>query len=136
MILHTLHTENLGAHLGQEAILNKLKERYYWPQMGETIKDYIQSCDTCQRKGSQVHRESLNSIKVYQPFEQVGIDFKGPLPVIENNNRYIIVAIDYFTKWVEAKAVIDCKANTTANFIYENIICKHGAPQIILSDRG
>ena len=66
--------------------------------MGEIIKNYIQTYDICQCKGNQTHKETLNSIKVYQPFEQIRIDFKGPLPITENSNRYIIVAIDYFIK--------------------------------------
>ena len=64
------------------------------------------------------------------------IDFVGPLPLTTSGNKYIIVAMDYFTKWPEAKAVSNATAEQVAIFIYEDIICRHGCPQRILSDRG
>jgi transposase InsO family protein len=59
-----------------------------------------------------------------------------PLPVTELENKYIIVAIDYFMKWVETKVVKVDNAEEVAIFIYEDIICRYGCPQRILSDRG
>ena len=78
----------------------------------------------------------LIPIKVKALFHRVGIDIKGPLPITSDNNRYIIIAMDYFTKWPEAKAIADIKAETVAKFIYEEIICRHGTPEELLSDRG
>src|SRR2546430_17379755 len=72
----------------------------------------------------------------HSPFYQIGIDFVGPLPLTSNGNKYIIVAMDYLTKWPEAQAVPNANAETTANFLYETIISRHGCPQKILSDRG
>ncbi|CAJ0846997.1 1853_t:CDS:2, partial [Entrophospora sp. SA101] len=69
-------------------------------------------------------------------FDRVGIDIVGPLPITSSENRYIIVATEYLTKWPEARAIKDIQANTVAQFIYEDIICRHGAPKVLLSDRG
>ncbi|CAB4494325.1 unnamed protein product [Rhizophagus irregularis] len=126
-----------GAHLGIDAIIGKIKDQYYWPQLGEdVIKEYIRTCDNCQRRGPTNRREELIPIPVKGPFHRIGIDIKGPLPITSSGNRYIIVAIDYFTKWPEARAISNIKAETVAKFIYEEIICKHGVPQEILSDKG
>jgi hypothetical protein len=75
------------------------------------------------------------SIAVEQPFDQVGIDYVGPLPRTTQENHYIIIANKYLTKWVEAAAVSDCTAKTTAQFIYQDIICRHRTPKEILTDR-
>jgi hypothetical protein len=135
-ILYHLHTDMSGAHMGIDAVIGKIKDRYYWPQLGEDVKKYIQTCDVCQRRGPSNRREELIPIPVQGPFHRIGIDIKGPLPITSNGNRYIIVAMDYFTKWPEAIAIPNIKAETVAKFIYEQIICRHGVPQEILSDRG
>ena len=135
LILYTLHDEQ-GVHLGISSTYNKTKKRYYWPNMFEDIKQYIQTCDICQRRGHEIVRQDLTPIEVKAPFYRIGIDIKGPLPITNQGNRYIIVAMDYLTKWPEAKALSDIKATTVAKFIYEEIICRHGTPTVLQSDRG
>jgi hypothetical protein len=131
-----LHNHPLGGHLGTDIVFNKVRNLYYWPQMYENIKEYIRACDSCQRRGRKRNPEPLQPIPVGNPFEKIGIDFVGPLSVTSQNNKYIIVATDYFTKWPEARPVSEATAASAANFIYEDIICRHGCPQVILSDRG
>jgi hypothetical protein len=135
-LMYMMHNHELSAHFGIKATQNKIREKYYWKNMLKDIEIYVKSCDSCQRRGKPVGKNELHPIKVREPFYQVGIDFVGPLPVTELGNKYIIVAIDYFTKWVEAKAVRVDNAEEVAIFIYEDIICRHGCLQRILSDRG
>ena len=81
-------------------------------------------------------REPLHPIVVTGAFDRIGIDFAGPFPQTTKMNKYVIVAIDYLTKWVEAWATIDNTAATTAKFLFQDIISRHGTPRIIQSDRG
>ena len=104
--------------------------------MFKDIRSYVQSCDSCQRRGKSQDRQLLNPIPIQRPFYQIGIDFVGPLPRTSNRNRYIIVAIDYFTKWPEAKPLLRATAEATSDFIYNEIICRHGCPTYLVSDRG
>jgi len=104
--------------------------------MRTDIKDFVKSCPICQFTGSRKFKEPLHPIKVGQPFDHIIIDLIGPNQITQQNNRYIITAIDYLTKWPEAKAVPTKEATEVAKFIFEEIICRHGCPKIIQSDQG
>ena len=136
LILFNLHKDLTEAHLGIETTYEKLKERYYWPQMYESVRRYVQQCDACQRRGAPNRKEKSHPIAVKGPFHQIGIDIKGPLPITTKGNRYLIVVMDYLTKWLEAKPLKQVKAIDVAEFIFKEIISRHGVPEVILTDRG
>lgn len=137
-ICFAYHDGIIGGHFGIDKTREKIITRYYWKGMGTFIRDYVKSCPDCQtKKLEQLPKAGLlNPIQVEGPFEMVGIDFSGPFRVSAKGNRYIIVAIDHFTKWVECKALVKADQYETGVFIVENIIMRHGAPLKILSDRG
>ncbi len=134
-ILSLVHEHLLSGHFGLEAILTKLKKRYYWPKMKNDIKSYIQTCDQCQRRGKTTNENELHLIKIKELFYQWGIDIVGSLTETSRRNKYIVVAINYFTKYPEARALTNANAKSVANFIYENIICRHRCSRKIISDR-
>ena len=65
---------------------------------------------------------------VFAPFEKWGINVVGPLPKTQSGKEFILVAIDYMTKWVEATATSSIKARDVAQFIYRNICTRFGVP--------
>ena len=73
-----------------------------------------------------------------EPFQKWGLDYVGPFqpPVMRTDNRYVIVATDSCTKWVEAKALRDNTAASTTKFLYEYIWCRYGDPIELVSDQG
>lgn len=77
----------------------------------------------------------LNNILEVELFDVWGIDFMGPFPSFYNN-RYILVAVDYVSKWVEAKALPTNDGNVLVDFIRKNIFSRYGAPRAIISDGG
>ena len=77
----------------------------------------------------------LHPIEPKAPFQRIEIDIVGPLTITKKGNRYIVTAMDYFTKWPIAKAIKEAIAKTVSKFIYEKIICEHGCPQVLQSDR-
>ena len=117
------HNDPTAGHFSVDIMFDKIKSRYYWPQMYENIREYVKSCDSCQRRGKYKQNEPLHPIPVHSPFYQIGIDFVGPLPKTKEENKYIITVVDYLTKWPEVKAVPKATAEQTAIFIYEEIIC-------------
>jgi len=135
-VLYMFHNDPTAGHFSVDKMFEKIRDRYYWPQMYENIREYVKTCDACQRRGKSRRNELLHPIPVHSPFYQIGIDIVGPLPRTKDGNRYIITAIDYLTKWPEAKPVQEATAEQVAIFIYEDIICRHGCPTKILSDRG
>ena len=105
--------------------------------MQKQVYDFVKTCDVCQRRGPPPKRpERLYPLKVGGPFDRVGIDMVGPLPITPRGNKYIIVATDYLTRWPEARATTDATAATAATFLTDCIFTQHGAPRELLSDRG
>jgi len=135
-ILYNMHSVPNAGHFGIKATIDKTRQRYFWPTMGTDIKKYVETCDICQRQGKPTKNEELRPIKVGQAFDRLGIDIVGPLKPTSTMKKYIIVATDYFTKWPEARAIEKADAITVAWFLYDEIICRHGCPREILSDRG
>ena len=70
------------------------------------------------------------------PFAQWGIDIMGPLPQGKKKVKFLLVAIDYFTKWVEAEALAMITEAKVRSFVWKNIVCRFGIPQTIISDSG
>ena len=98
----------------------------------------VKKCDKCQRFGNvqRLPAERLTTITSPWPFAQWGIDIVGPLPRGKGQVKFLLVAIDYFTKWVEAEALSTITEAKIQSFVWKNIICRFGIPQIIISDNG
>jgi len=135
-VLFSMHSDPLAGHFNVLSTLQRISVRYFWPQMGEDVRRYVKSCDACQRRGRPRTREPLHPIKIGQPFDKVGIDIVGPLPLTKSNKRYIMVATEYLTRWPEARALSDASAASVASFFIDEIICRHGSPRELLSDQG
>lgn len=106
--------------------------------MHKDVKRYCLTCHLCQTKKhlGKLNKAPLKPIVVNTPWSLIGIDVTGPLKQSSNGNKYVIVAVDYFTKFCVAKAVHDFTAETTAKFVFEEVVCKLGAPKGIMSDQG
>ncbi|GJR48823.1 reverse transcriptase domain-containing protein [Tanacetum coccineum] len=116
---------------------NKLNpRRFYWPTIYKDAHDFVTRCDICQRQGkiSQHDEMPQNSIQVCEIFDIWGIDFMGPFPS-SRGNKYILVAVDYLSKWVEAKALPTNDVRVVCKFL-KTLFSRFGAPRAIISDRG
>lgn len=130
------HSHPLGGHFAYKTTLNKISLRYYWPGMANQIKEYISKCAYCQKEGKPMIQEQLNPIAVSsEPFSKIGIDIKH-VSTSRGGHRYIVAAICYLTKWVEAEPLRVQNASEIALFVYNRIITTHGCPRIIISDNG
>ena len=111
----------------------------WWLTVYNDARKWVVGCDTCERARKPLKRDFmlLNPSHAQELFEQWGLDFVGPLKVSRMHRcQYIVVATEYLTKWVEAKALPDNSAVSIAKFIYEQIITQYGIPLHIMSDCG
>ena len=137
-VLINAHDLPTGGHLGVNKTYAKLRDRYFWPKMYMDVQHWCLSCEHCAKKKSPKQRQTapLLPIPVEAPFEKVSCDISGPWPVTHNNNRYILVFVDMCTKWTEAFAIPNIEAKTVAEIFVNEIVSRHGAPRVLLSDRG
>ena len=132
------HEELTSGHLGFEKTYLKIRTRYFWSGMYSEIEQWCKSCVDCATKKTprNLPKAPLQPIPVEGPFDRVAVDVLGPFPTSEKGNKYVIIFTDYLTIWVEAFAVKDLGADTTARLFVEEIICRHSAPRKMLSERG
>jgi len=98
-------------------VLDKLKERFYWPGHATDVKNWCRTCGVCAQRKSPVPKKQaqLQSVRVGSPMQMVATDILGPFPKSENGNSYILVATNYFTRWAEAYPIANQEAVTVAH---------------------
>ncbi|KAL4342245.1 hypothetical protein GQ457_08G021830 [Hibiscus cannabinus] len=138
MILEQCHSAPYGGHFGGNRTTAKvLQSGFYWPTLHRDAQLFCQQCDRCQRTGNISKRNEmpLQNILEVKLFDVWGIDFMGPFSS-SFGNLYILLAVDYVSKWVEAIATTHNDAKTVQRFIKKNIFTRFGTPRVIISDEG
>jgi hypothetical protein len=138
-ILSAYHDHPLSGHFGVIRTYNKIKDKFYWFQMLDTIKQYVRSCTQCAQFN--VQRKKKPGLLQREPppegvFEVMQMDFwKAPIRS-SNGNQYILIITDRLSKYVFARALSSENAKDAAEMLFEDIILKHGAIRCIQSDQG
>ncbi|XP_068475087.1 uncharacterized protein [Phaseolus vulgaris] len=138
-IMAELHEGICGSHIGGRALASKaIRAGYYWPTVREDCTRYAQQCKQCQQHADwhKVPPEELRSIYNPWSFHTWGIDIMGPFPPAIRHMKYLVVAIEYFTKWIEAKRVAQITAHKIMHFVWKSIVCRFGVPKRLVSDNG
>ena len=135
--VETVHNMVIG-HNGINRTLDLLTEKgWIWDGMRNDVEKFIQTCGICQKiKASQGSvLASLSTTAVETLFARVAVDTLGPLPRDENNNTFIIVMIDHFSRFVELEPAPTCTSLDAARALLK-LIGRYGIPREILSDQG
>lgn len=100
--------------------------------------EWVHNCDECQKHAVVPHTkpEELHSILPTWPFDMWGIDILDPFPIARGQVKFLLVAVDYFTKWIEAEPLARITASQVQKFVWKNIICRYGIPAVIIADNG
>ena len=137
-ILTHYHSLQCGGHFnGQRTTAKVLQLGFYWPSIFKDVHLFSKSYDRCQRTGNigRSNEMPLTNILVVEHFDVWGIDFMGLFPS-SYRHKYILLAVDYVSKWVEAILTITCDAKVVLLFIKSNIFSRFGTPRAIISDEG
>ncbi|GJY23813.1 reverse transcriptase domain-containing protein [Tanacetum coccineum] len=135
-VIREIHEGSCSMHAGPRSVVAKaMRLGYYWPTMHRDARNMIRTC--------QIHhpvprnpQQPLTHIMALWPFYKWGIDIVGPFLEGPGKVKFLIVAVDYFKKWIEAKVMATITGNQVKKFVWDNIVCHFDLPGEIVSDNG
>ena len=137
--MREVHEGICGNHSGLRSLMNKLvRVGYYWPTMQADAEAYVRACDKSQRFSIIIRKPTieLTPMMAPWPFAQWGLDIIGPFPTTIRQLKFLVVGIDYFTKWVEVEALATITEKNIRSFVWRCIICRFGIPKVLVPDNG
>ncbi|GKV48883.1 hypothetical protein SLEP1_g55671 [Rubroshorea leprosula] len=137
--LREVHEGVCRSHVGARTLAHKvLRQGYYWPNMYKDATQFVQRCQKCQFFTHLIHQptEELTTLVAPWPFAWWGLDLLGPFMKGVGGVTHLIVGVDYFTKWVEARALSSLTFKKVEDFVFSSIICRYGIPNQIVADNG
>jgi hypothetical protein len=138
-LMKEIHAGMCGAHIGSRPLLGKFfQQGFYWPKAALDAADLVQKCENCQKCPRDQKQPSYRTqlIQPTWPLQRRGLDLLGPLPPAQRNLKYVVVAVEYFSKWIEAKPLATTTSATVQKFFWQNIVCRFGVLKAITVDNG
>jgi hypothetical protein len=137
-LLKEIHQGECGHHASSRALVAKaFRHGFYWPTALQDADQVVKYCNGCQHfsKHRNTPAASLKTIPLTWPFAVWGLDMVGPFKTVPGGLMHLLVAVDKFTKWIEAKPIKKLNGSSTIKFFYE-IITRYGVPHSIITDNG
>ena len=136
-VIYLAHSHQLGAHLGVDKTYERIVARFYWPGVRRAVADFCRGCDVCQKTAPRpVQRNPLVPMPIIDiPFSRIAMDIVGPLPKSARGHRYILVIVDYATRYPEAIPLRAASAKAIAHELFL-LFSRMGICDSILSDQG
>ncbi len=137
-LLHWAHDHPTAGHGGQQKTLFRLSTKVFWESMRKDIYNYIAACQACQKfKYNNAPTASPMQLHlVNEPWHTIGMDIMGPYPTTARQKRFLLVVVDYFTRWIELFPIRSTTSVDIANIIMNEIFSRYGLPKYIVSDNG
>ncbi|KAJ3701189.1 hypothetical protein LUZ61_004894 [Rhynchospora tenuis] len=138
-LLKETHQGICGSHQGPRTLGKRImRQGYYWPSLRRDAEDLVRRCAQCQfhARISHMPPNNLKPITSPWPFDIWGMDILGPFPQARGNLKFIVVAVEYFTKWIEAKALSLITSQKITDFLEHQIVYRYGIPNAIITDNG
>lgn len=137
LVLAEVHKGECSIHIGGRYMTHKLsKVGYYCPSLMRDITTFFKKCDKCQRHVNLLHVPSKLLYYVTMPWPSYhrGVDIVWPFPMSPGQLKFLIVGVNYLTKWIEVEVVSKIMGGRFHYFYWKKIVCKFGLPKIIFSD--
>jgi hypothetical protein len=138
-LLNEIHSSIYGFHIDIRPLATKaFRQGFFWPSALKDAQKVVKNCEACQKLGPKSNKplEPLQLIAPAWPLQRWGMGLIGPLPTAQGNYKYAVVAVEYFTKWVEAKPMIKITSEAVRKFFWQNIICRFGVPKELTVNNG
>ena len=137
-LIKAFHDIPIAGHFGATKVAKALRQRFFWRHLLEDVRAYIRGCLICQRKKPAFPKKQglMKLFSASYPFEWVEFDLLGPFPLSKNGNRYVAVMICRFTRYPEIVGIPDTSADAAAEAFINEIVCRHGVPRYLCTDRG
>ena len=134
-VLKMAHSSPIAGHFGRRRTLSRLSSRVDWPGMVRNVMKVCKSCPNCQRAGPvRNQRAPLQPLPVIDvPFRRMAMDIFGPLKQTKSGHKYVLVIMDYATKWPEAIPLKVADSESVARALIE-VFSHLGFPEELLTD--
>ncbi|MES9880179.1 MAG: RNase H-like domain-containing protein [Sedimenticola sp.] len=137
-VLELNHDIPLAGHQGIARTKSKVKEKFFWHGLSDSVHYYVTTCSACSanKKSDRYGKFPMTEFHAGAPMERVHIDFLGPLPKTPRGNEHILMMVDQFTKWVECIPLPSQVAEVTARAAVNEFFARFGMPFQLHSDQG
>ncbi|PKA59395.1 hypothetical protein AXF42_Ash021837 [Apostasia shenzhenica] len=133
-VMEAVHKGECGTHARGRSLV--MRQGFFWPNIHKNAELFVEKCSQCQYYAD-MHRQPASYLKPINsswPFAIWGLDFQGPMPMAMRSYKWILVVVDNFTKWIEAKPLTHPTAQNIKNFLWANIVCRYGILMVIITD--
>ena len=136
-MIRRFHDSLFAGHLGISRTVFRLQTRVYWPGLRQDVRTYVASCTVwIARKSPCPRRAPMGHVAVGRGWERVAMDLLDMSIMSAKGNRYVLVMVDCFSRWMEACPLPDKTAISVADAFFSSIVCRFGMPSVIHSDQG
>ena len=137
VVLEAIHDSKMTGHFGTKKTFERSRLRYIWPGQRGDVDSYVRSCRLCGINKSALRpKAAMRQYQAGAPMERVHIDLLGPFIRSTKGNKYVLMVIDQFTRWLECFALPDMTALTVAQTLVTEFISRFGCPLTLHSDQG
>jgi hypothetical protein len=137
-LIRDIHADVCGHHAAPRTLVsNVFRQGFYWPAVVADANEIMRTCEGCQfyARKTNLPVDTLQTIPVTWPFTMCGLDIVGPLRKVPGGYTHLLVAVDKFSKWIEARPITNVRAEQDVSF-FTDIIHWFGVPNSIITDNG